>query len=67
MCGINKLSEEQLRASAISKVYSLAEVQPDRDRSIEDAAALLHYIGQTIASRGIANNRSWHNNREAQE
>ena len=65
VCGINTLTGEQLRASAISKVYSLADVQPDRDRSIEDAAALLHYIGQTIASRHIANNRSGHDNREA--
>jgi glycerate 2-kinase len=50
VAGRTLLSDERLRAAGISRAYPLGEIEPDVDKSITNAAALLHDIGQRIAN-----------------
>ena len=49
VAGRSLLSDERLRSAGISRVYTLADLEPDVDKSIANAAALLHETGQRIA------------------
>lgn len=48
-CGVNRLAEVQWRSTGLSAVYSLAELEPDLDRSMRTARSLLRRLGSTIA------------------
>lgn len=50
VAGRSALTENQLRDAGIVKAYTLAELEPDLDRSIANAADLLRRIGRTIAA-----------------
>ena len=49
VAGVNRLSDEQLQGSGIRAVYPLSDLEPDPQRSIADAAALLRRVGLQIA------------------
>ncbi|HEX3198405.1 MAG TPA: glycerate kinase [Propionibacteriaceae bacterium] len=49
VAGRSLLSDERLRSAGISRVYTLADLEPDVDKSIANAAALLHETGQRLA------------------
>jgi glycerate kinase len=49
VAGRSLLSDQRLRSAGISRVYTLAHLEPDVDRSIANAATLLHETGQRIA------------------
>jgi glycerate kinase len=49
VAGQNNLSPEQARAAGITAVYPLTDLEPDLDRSMAGAAALLEQLGQAIA------------------
>jgi glycerate kinase len=51
VCGRNTLSEEQSRAAGFDEVFSLSDLEPDVDRSMRDAAALLERVGAQIGLR----------------
>lgn len=50
VAGRSLLSGERLRSAGISRVYRLADIEPDVEKSIANAAALLHEMGRRIAS-----------------
>lgn len=50
VAGRSTLTESQLRDAGIVKAYTLAELEPDLERSIANAADLLRRIGRTIAA-----------------
>ncbi|SDD96662.1 glycerate kinase [Rhodococcus tukisamuensis] len=50
VAGRSALSDIQLRDAGIIRAYTLAELEPDLDRSIANAADLLRRIGRTIAA-----------------
>lgn len=49
VAGRSLLSDQRLRSAGISRVYTLAHLEPDVDKSIANAATLLHETGQRIA------------------
>jgi len=50
VAGRSLLSNERLRSAGITRAYPLAEIQPDVDKSMANAEALLHEMGRRIAS-----------------
>lgn len=50
VAGRSLLSDERLRSAGIARAYSLAEIEPDLEKSMTNAAALLHDLGRRIAS-----------------
>jgi glycerate kinase len=50
VAGRSSLSDIQLRDAGISRAYTLAELEPDTQASMVNAAELLRRIGQTIAA-----------------
>lgn len=50
VCGRNQLDDSQLAGAGISAAYALADLEPDLDRSISNAAGLLRRIGRRIAA-----------------
>ena len=58
VCGRSSLSTEALRAAGIKAMFSCEELEPDLERSMTNAAALLGLIGRQIAREhlvGVAN------------
>ena len=51
VAGRSLLAEERLRAEGFVECYTLAEREPDRARSMANAAELLRGVGRDIASR----------------
>jgi glycerate kinase len=49
VCGRTLLTEEEARGAGFDKVFSLAELEPDVDRSMREAASLLEQVGASIA------------------
>ncbi|MBG6098803.1 glycerate kinase [Nocardioides luteus] len=49
VCGVNHLDHDRLRAAGIGAAYALVDVEPDRQRCLTDAAALLEQIAERIA------------------
>lgn len=48
VCGVSSLSPDEERAAGFDAVWTLAELEPDINRSIADAAPLLTTIGERI-------------------
>jgi glycerate kinase len=53
VCGRTTLSPERLRDAGFGAAYSLTELQPDLQRCMTDAAALLEELGRQIAARHL--------------
>jgi len=53
VAGVCALSEEHLREAGIRAVYPLSDLEPDADRSIANAEALLRETGERIAERWL--------------
>jgi glycerate 2-kinase len=53
VAGRSLLSAERLHSAGITRAYRLAD-EPDVDKSMANAAALLHDIGQRIATDWLA-------------
>ena len=51
VAGRSLLAEERLRAEGFVECYTLAEREPDRARSMANAAELLRGVGRDIANR----------------
>jgi glycerate kinase len=49
VCGRTLLTEEEARGAGFDKVFSLADLEPDVDRSMREAASLLEQVGASIA------------------
>ncbi len=49
VAGVSRLSDEQLQGSGIKAVYPLSDLEPDPQRSIAEASALLRRVGIQIA------------------
>jgi glycerate kinase len=56
VAGRSLLSDERLRSAGISRVYTLADLEPDVDKSIANAAPLLQETGRRIATDWSAGN-----------
>jgi len=54
VCGRNTLSAEQLTGAGIRASYALVDLEPDLQRCIDDAAALLEEVGGRIAADLLA-------------
>lgn len=54
VCGRNTLTAEQLTSAGIRASYALADIEPDLQRCIDDAAALLEDLGGRIAADFLA-------------
>ncbi|MFD7076073.1 glycerate kinase [Nocardioides sp. NPDC059952] len=50
VCGVNHLDHDRLRAAGIGAAYALMDIEPDRQRCLSDAAALLEQIAERIAA-----------------
>jgi glycerate kinase len=50
VAGRSLLSEERLHSAGITRAYALADIEPDVEKSMANAAALLRETGQRIAS-----------------
>lgn len=50
VCGRCELNQDQLRQAGIEAVYACADLEPDPERSISHAAALLERLGRRIAT-----------------
>ena len=57
VAGRSLLSDERLRSAGISRAYRLADIEPDVDRSMSNAATLLHDMGRRIASDWLLGRR----------
>lgn len=49
VCGRTTLTRERLAAAGIQAAYALSDLEPDLDRSMSQAGALLTQVGQRIA------------------
>jgi glycerate kinase len=49
VCGVNRLSAEQLREIGVSAAYALTDVEPDVRRCIAEPRPLLEELGERIA------------------
>jgi glycerate kinase len=49
VCGRNLLTAEELRTAGVGAAYSLLDIEPDPQRCMTEAAALLERLGETIA------------------
>jgi glycerate 2-kinase len=56
VAGRSLLSDQRLRSAGISRVYTLADLEPDVDKSIANAATLLQETGRCIATDWSAGN-----------
>jgi glycerate kinase len=56
VAGRSLLSDQRLRSAGISRVYTLADLEPDVDKSIANAATLLQETGRRIATDWSAGN-----------
>ena len=50
VAGRSLLSEERLHSAGITRAYALADIEPDVEKSMANAAALLRETGQRMAS-----------------
>ncbi|MFE6645806.1 glycerate kinase [Nocardioides sp. NPDC057772] len=50
VCGVNHLDHDRLRAAGINAAYALTDIEPDHQRCLTDAAALLEQIAERIAA-----------------
>lgn len=48
--GRSLLSEERMRSVGITRAYPLADIEPDVEKSMANAAALLHQMGRRITN-----------------
>jgi glycerate kinase len=59
VCGRNLLTPEEAAGAGFDQIYALADVEPDADRSMRNAAELLRPIGQRIGEAlGVPDSRS---------
>lgn len=49
VAGRSLLSDDRLRSAGIARAYPLVDLEPDVDKSMANAAALLHDVGRRIA------------------
>jgi glycerate kinase len=54
VCGRNTLLEGQLREAGIAAAYALADIEPDVDRSMSNAAALLEQVAEQLAREHLS-------------
>ncbi|HWJ09476.1 MAG TPA: glycerate kinase [Nocardioides sp.] len=50
VCGVNRLDPARLRTAGIGAAYALADIEPDPERCLRDAAPLLERLGERIAA-----------------
>jgi glycerate 2-kinase len=50
VCGVRRLDDVGVAALGLRRVYALAEMQPDLERCIAEAGALVEQVGRRIAS-----------------
>jgi glycerate 2-kinase len=55
--GRSLLSDERLHSAGITRAYRLADIEPDVDKSMANAATLLHDMGRRIASDWLLDTR----------
>jgi len=54
VCGRSTLDEAQLREAGIAAAYSLADLEPDLEQSMTNAAALLELVAERLASEHLS-------------
>jgi glycerate kinase len=54
VCGRTTLSDEELRAAGITAAYACTDLEPDPDRCMVDAAALVERLGRRLAEDHMA-------------
>jgi glycerate kinase len=54
VCGSNALTGDELHQAGILRAYQLCDLEPNRQRSMRDAAALLQRLGERIAVEHLA-------------
>jgi len=57
VAGRSLLSEERLHSAGITRAYALADIEPDVEKSMANAAALLRKTGQRMASDWLLDRR----------
>ena len=57
VAGRSLLSDERLHSAGITRAYRLADIEPDVDKSMANAATLLHEMGRRIASDWLLDSR----------
>ncbi|UNZ16756.1 glycerate kinase [Streptomyces sp. 891-h] len=53
VCGRLAIGARELRAAGIERAYALTEIEPDVERCIANAGALLETVGQTLAANHL--------------
>jgi glycerate kinase len=51
VAGVSALTDGEARQAGFADVYTLSELEPDRDRSMNNAAELLATLGERLAQR----------------
>jgi glycerate 2-kinase len=54
VCGARRLDDEGVAALGLRRVYALTDLEPDVDRCLADAGALLERVGRLVASAHLA-------------
>ncbi|GAA3132233.1 glycerate kinase [Kribbella aluminosa] len=58
VCGVNRLSPEQLRGIGVAAAYALTDVEPDVQRCIAEPRPLLEELGERIAVEHLTMTRT---------
>ena len=53
VCGVSKLSQQELGSAGLSAAYSLVDLEPDVERCMTEAASLLEQLGRRIATEHL--------------
>ena len=58
VCGRRALDDAGLAALGVRTAYPLSDLEPDPERSVADAAALLRHTGQRVAREWLSRSRA---------